>query len=805
MAVGDANGDDNGQADVEVQESGAPKKEQMTKLRVRMWRDLWRMRWRALAVVLTIGSAVAVHVGMFTGIRSLFWTRDSINHELAFADLEVRFVPEDLNNFPSLDGLAGVATVERRLIFPGTVRTSESENLTAEMIFLEAPSPRLDRLRLLSGRPFRADVPDEVVIEQSLAAYHGYGLGDEIAVQIGEKSYDGKIVGIALSPEFLVATSNPDYYSPEKGSLAVVYGNMTRVSDSLGFTLVNDVLFGFEPGVDRRAVQKEILKRWDKLSIDQVWTRERHFTYKYIQTQFVAISHFVPTLVILLLTLVSIISYINFSRLIATERREIGALMALGYERTALLRSYLEAAFGLGLLGGALGLVLSYPVRDVFARICADSMGMPVLRTVTDVPLMVRGLCYGILVTCLSALVPIARLFRLSLHEIIRETARRVEKGRWGSRISFVPSSYRYAVRGLIRQRGRAMATMASIALALGVASAYRVSVGSVDATLTRRVENERWQVVVDFRYPAYRDEAEDIQKVEGVESITPYLRHYVELEHGGHFADAILDGADRETKMTATPLVEGREATEGMEVVLSGGLAKKLKAGVGDIVSTEVLGRAIRFHVVGVTSDVVSDLATVPLSVAQEILEWHDKVTGVYLKTRPPTEEMEAELLRLDFVGRVFKKSQFLTQMREALSVMVDVLNLASAINISLAILFVLTSINLSILETEGEFAILKAIGYGPGSLARIVFTESTALAIGAALLSMPLGELISLYLNSQLGEAWFRVDHFLLPGEFAKVLVPALVAIPLGAYPGLRHVIGLDVSTVLRTRTIE
>ena len=777
----------------------------MTKLRVRMWRDLWRMRWRALAVVLTIASAVAVHVGMFGGIRSLFWTRDSINQELAFADLEVRFVPEDVNNFPSLDGLADVETVERRLLFPGTMRTPEGASLTTELIFLEAPSPHLHRLRLVEGRPFRADAEDEVVIEQSLATYHGYQLGDEIAVEVGAKIYDGTIVGIAFSPEFLVATANPAYYVPEKGSLAVVYGNLATVSDSLGFTLVNDLLFRLVPGVDREAAKREILRRLEKLSIDQVIARERHFTYKYLQTQLVAMSHFVPTLVILLLALASIITFINFSRLIATESREIGALMALGYERKALLRSYLEAAVVLGLLGGALGVLLSFPCRDIFVRISADSMGMSVVRTVSHVPLIVRGLFYGLLVTCLSAVVPIVRLFRLSLPEIIREANRPLEKGRWGSRISFVPSSYRYAIRNLIRQRGRAVATMMSIALALGVASAYRISVRSADETLSRRVENETWELTVDFLYPVYLDEAEAIQGVEGVESISPYLRHYVELEHRGDFADAVMHGVDIETKMTAPPFIEGREASEGKEVVLSSGLAKKLKVRAGDVVRTEVFGESISFEVVGITSDVVTDLVTVPLSVAQEIFEWHDKVTGAYLRTRAPTEEMELSLLGLEVVGKVFRKSQFLTELREVLSVMFDVLNLASAINIFLAILFVLTSINLSILETSAEFATLKALGYGSGALARIVFTESTVLAIGAALLSLPLGELISLYLNTHLSEAWFRVEHFWLPGEFATVVVPAIVLIPLGAYPGLRYIIGLDIPSVLRARTIE
>ena len=36
----------------------------------------------------------------------------------------------------------------------------------------------------------------------------------------------------------------------------------------------------------------------------------------------------------------------------------------------------------------------------------------------------------------------------------------------------------------------------------------------------------------------------------------------------------------------------------------------------------------------------------------------------------------------------------------------------------------------------------------------------------------------------------AWLQVDHAFPAWAFARVLVPALVLIPLGCYPGLRHV---------------
>src|SRR5687768_9532764 len=107
----------------------------MTALRVKLRRDLWAMRWRALAIVLTLASGVAMYTGIYTGLLSLFWTRDSIFRELHFADLEVRFLPDDANNLPGLSDIRGVARVERRLVFPGTLRLPGKAPVTAVMTF----------------------------------------------------------------------------------------------------------------------------------------------------------------------------------------------------------------------------------------------------------------------------------------------------------------------------------------------------------------------------------------------------------------------------------------------------------------------------------------------------------------------------------------------------------------------------------------------------------------------------------------------------------------------------------------------
>jgi ABC-type antimicrobial peptide transport system permease subunit len=705
-----------------------------------------------------------------------------------------------------------VEKIERRLTFPGIIKRAGTRPMMAVMTFLETPAPDIHSFQFIAGRPFQADELNAVVIERTLTVHHGYRVGDTLEVKVGEKIYDSRIVGLAISPEYFVSTSNPDYFIPEKGSLGVVFGNLNRVSDSLGFTIVNDLLFRFHSGVNAAAVKQDILHRLSKLNIEQVIPQERHFSYEYIQTELGALQFFIPAMVIILLALAFIITLINFHRMVAAERRAIGALMALGYDRWALLRSYLEGSLMLGFLGSLLGLALSFLLRDLFANRCAESIGMPLVWLAIDFITMVKGFIYGLLVALVSAAIPVLRLLQLSPQQVIRESRRLIESPQWSlkwlsPRLLKLPASYRYGLRNLLRQRGRTTATLASIALALGVATAYRMSAGSIDETLVRRFENDQWQLTVDFLYPVFLEDIEELKRMPQVKRIEPYFRRYVEVEKDGRFEDSALLGIDPNSRMEQLYLAGGRGPRSGhdQEIVLSLQLARKLRAKIGDVVNVHVLNQAHPFRLVGLSSDVVAGPSIVPFQVAQEVCQFPEKASGLYLQTDSPSAPLSEELYRREFVGKVVEKSQLLDQIRMVISVMITVLDIAAGISIFVAVLFILTSINLSVLETEGEFATLKAIGYGQGSITRIIFTETLAYAIGATLLSIPVAVIISVYLNHRMGQAWFRVDNFFFPLEFAKVLLPALVLIPFGGYPGMRHIFHLDISQAIRTRVIE
>ncbi len=785
----------------------------MTRLRLKMARDLWRMKWRALAIILTLASGVAVYAGFYMGILSLLWTRDSIYSELHFADLEVRFLPDDARNLPDLSRLDGVARIERRLVFPGIVRPTGKPPITVVMTSLEVPTPGIHSFKFLAGRPFRADELEAVVIDASLASYHGYKVGDAVDIKVGEATYHRRVVGVAITPEYFVSTSNPTYFVPERGSLGFIFGNLEAMSDALGFTLVNDLVLLFDAGADPALVKQRVLTRLSKLNIEQVSPRDRHFSYQYVQLQLESTRVFIPALVTVLMALTFIVVSINVSRMIAVERRQIGGLMALGYGPRRLLGAYLEASLVLGLIGGLLGVAFSLWVRDFFAVASARSMGMPEVRMTTNILTMLRGVGYEVAVALVATAIPVLRLLRMPTQQVIRESpsppmfrAAPAIRG-IAALVRRLPTSYRYGLRNLGRQRVRTAVTVVSIALALGVATAYRLSLISLNSTMSGWLENDRWSLSVDFLYPVLLERVQELSAMPSVTRTESYLSCYVQTQAGGRVGDSTLIGIDPDARLINVIVVEGRKFRPGAEreVVLTRELAKRLAIAVGDVFQVEAMGQTYPVRLVGLSWAAVAGLSIVPFAVAQDICQFPDKATGAYLEFGKDGGDDAARAYDVEFVGKVLAKRDLLTQLRAVLSGTIVLLDLSTAVSLFVGTLVILTSINLSVLENERDFGTLQALGYSRRHIATAVLTEASVYAVGAVLLSIPIAALISVYLNERMSAAWIQVQNAFSPGVFASVLGPALVLIPLGSYPGIRHVVSRAALASIRSRILD
>ena len=165
----------------------------------------------------------------------------------------------------------------------------------------------------------------------------------------------------------------------------------------------------------------------------------------------------------------------------------------------------------------------------------------------------------------------------------------------------------------------------------------------------------------------------------------------------------------------------------------------------------------------------------------------------------------MKSRLLAHPDVSNITLQEDIVGSFKELLSEYYFVLYAATALSISVAVIFIISTLLLTVIERQEEFATMRVVGVEPGACYIILLWEATIQMVASILLSIPLSLLIASYLNSRMSLLWFEI--LLRPAwmNYLTVIIPALITVPLCAYPGFRLIRNMDLSLTIRTRIIE
>lgn len=782
----------------------------------RALRDLVTLRFRALAIVLIIASGLAVFVGIYSAIASLFASRDAAYRQGAMQDLEIRFILDDQKNLPDLDDLRSVDAVESRLLLPGHLELGGREGpgsgrLAATLVGLDlAAERRINRLTILRGRGLDRSEPESVVIDRNLARYHGVEVGDTLHLVVGKDHYrDLTVRGIGRSPEYLLSSADPSVLLPSKGSMGVLFAPLDLVADRLGFRPVNSLVFRLE-GSDEAATRREIVERVDaKLAVEEVTPRERQFGYLFLEKDLHAFALFIPAIVwIFAVTAVLVTLFLMFQWIVG-QRREVGVLRALGYGRPRVGVAYLSPAFALGVLAVPVGWGLSWITLYGFGASYADAIGMPPPDLRLD-PALVGWGALGVLAVILAAVVwPQLRLLRLQPQEAVRgdrgETNHDLGPVARGLVASLGGALWlRYAVRSLLRYRGMSAMTVASVAMALGVAISYFIAMTSFEQTLVGQFEDDRWDVAVDFLAPVWDDELDMFDPVDGVTEIEPYLRGSIRLVSDGRRKSSLATGIRPGESLQGLQVVRGRalQPADRDVLLLEQSTADELGLGPGDSVTVDSRGESYAARVIGLFSGTLPGESYTPLPTMRRWLDLDEQSSGVYLRTNGPPEDLREPLYRLDRVARVTTQRQLIAGLLEIMDEILTILWVTEGFSIAVAVLFVFSSASFTVAQRSPEYATLRILGLGERQITAMVVAEVLLLGGIAAVLAAPLGYGLAVLLSGRLSTAWITVQVVARWKDVLIIIVPALILLPLAAWPAIRKVLRADLPTTLRER---
>jgi ABC-type antimicrobial peptide transport system permease subunit len=155
--------------------------------------------------------------------------------------------------------------------------------------------------------------------------------------------------------------------------------------------------------------------------------------------------------------------------------------------------------------------------------------------------------------------------------------------------------------------------------------------------------------------------------------------------------------------------------------------------------------------------------------------------------------------------VAKVTTKAGVAAAFRKLTSEMLQLVYLAAGVSVLIAMVLIFMGVTAAISERQAEYATLQCLGYGRRRLGAIILAQAFGEGGLAALLSLPIGVALAVYLNVRMSAAWHEIITVVRPADVAQVLLTAFVLIPVAAYPGLRALDRLNIAGALAARSLE
>ena len=307
----------------------------MTPLNKKLTRDLWRLRGQVLAIALVVASGVAVLVMALTALEALGDTARAYYDRYRFAQVfaTAKRVPERLAR--RIAAIDGVQTVDTRITRVAILDIDGFEEpVVSQLVSIpEGRQPRLNRLALQAGRLVEPGRPDEVVVSRPFADAHGYRIGDRVQAVINASKRSLKIVGIALSPEFVYAIG-PGALVPDNKRFGIMW--MGREALAAAYDLdgaFNDVTLSLLPGTSVEPIIERLDLMLERYGGAGAIAQADQISYWFVANELAQLRTMATILPTIFLAVAAFLTNMVLGRLIATERAEIGFFKAFGYRQ----------------------------------------------------------------------------------------------------------------------------------------------------------------------------------------------------------------------------------------------------------------------------------------------------------------------------------------------------------------------------------------------------------------------------------------------------------------------------------------
>jgi putative ABC transport system permease protein len=776
-------------------------------------RDLLAMKGQAFAITMVVAAGVSVYVMYLSNFESLRETQRAFYERGRFGDVFVSLKRAPGAVAAAVAQLPGVSAVETRVVASATLDLPATDRpAIGRLVSIPAERrPAVNDLFLRRGRWVARGRPDEVLASEGFVTAHGLQPGDAVPAIINGRRQALRIVGVALSPEY-VYTIPPGELVPDDQRYGIFWMEEQALAAAMdmsgGF---NDVSLRLAPGL----APDDVMLRLDRLLEPYggfgAVPRSLQLSHWMLESELTQLQSFGFLLPLIFLLVAAFTLNVALTRVLTRQRSQIAALKALGYGNAAIGLHYVKFGLAISLGGVGLGLLIGAWLGSAIGSLYNQYFRFPALifRVPPGVALGAAVLTIG--VAGGGALAAVRRAVRVPPAEAMRPEAparyHRSVAERWLGGV--VGTAGRMVLRNMARHPFRAAASIVGIGLAVAVLMVGLVFTEIMDRLiLTQFSDVERQDVTVTFTEARGAESLHAIARLPGVLAVEPLRSVPARVRAGHRQRNLAITGVPATPRLRRVLDSQARPIRlPPAGVVLSKALADALHVTVGSTITLDVLegSRPTRtIPVTGLVDDMFGVSIYMDLEALHTLLREGPISTGALLLADASQEaRLSRALKERPGVGGAGFKTAVVESFRETMAANMNLtifINVLFASVIAFGVVYNTARVSLS--ERSHELASLRVLGFTRGEISLVLMGELAVLTVAALPVGAAMGYLLASAIIQTVQSELYRLPLVVSRQAIAWASLGILAAALASGLIVRRRLDRLDLVAVLKVR---
>ncbi len=728
----------------------------MNVLNKKLIRTLWWSRGQSIAVAMVVLCGTACYIAIASAHSNLVLTRDTYYSQYRLADFEIQLERAPLTALFKIESLPGVRQVRGRIVKDVNLDL-EGEDEPRIGRIISMPNREEDVLNdicIMEGRYFSEGKQNEVIVSQRFARLNHLHIGDYIKASIDNKKHTLRIVGTALSPEYVYTIRTVQELVPNFERFGILWVPQDFAETAFDMNeACNDVIGTVEKSEDLDALLDKANDILDPYGVFAKVKREDQISNRFLSDEITGLATTAKIIPGLFQGIAALILLVLLNRMVRKERTEIGLLKAYGYSSFAVALYYIKYALVLGAIGCLGGFAVGQWLAGAMIRMYVEYYDFPLLRSRVYPDVLARSFGIGIVFSVAGALTAAIHAARIQPAESMRPEAPKYAHRTWIERFGLLWRSLSFTWKMIVRNMSRNAFRAALNAFGVMVSSGLLIMgffmLDSMDYMLQFQFkEVQREDVKVDFESERGKDAFYEASRFDNVRYAEPVLQYPFEIKSAWRAKDVVIIGLPEGARLQRLLNTKQQPVSVGEDgLVLSDRLARDLGVHVGDVLTLKpLMGRVTkekRIAVSKVVQQYLGSSAYMNIDALSRVLDEPFAVNAVLLRTvRGQEEELNKQLKDVPGVAAVEIKSESLKGLEDTLEQSTQIMNsmiVLFAAVIAFAIIYNITTVSLA--ERQRELASLRVLGFSAQEVGRILYHENFALCIIGLILGIPFG----------------------------------------------------------------